>query len=249
MIKYLDLTLGILAILYYVYLKLVYGGIAFSEFFIALGMFLIIYHFIKDKLRGKTRVYKCVKSILAIFISIFIIVESILIFYPKSNIKGNCDYLMILGAAVKRTTPRLTLKGRLDTAIEYLDKSDDDCYIVVSGGKGNGEDISEAEAMKRYLIKNGVDKDKIIIENKSTSTYENFKFSKTKIEKHSKRNISDIKVKVITTDFHSFRSSLLAKRNGYKNTTFYTSNSLKQFRPVYYTREFFATIKTIILDR
>ena len=51
--------------------------------------------------------------------------------------------------------------------------------MVVSGGKGSGEKITEAKAMKDYLIKNGIDKNRIIEEDKSTNTYENFKYSRT----------------------------------------------------------------------
>ncbi|MCU9810564.1 YdcF family protein [Paraclostridium sp. AKS81] len=91
--------------------------------------------------------------------------------------------MIVLGASVKNTTPSLTLRGRLDKAIQYLDESKDDCYIVVSGGKGSDEKLSEAKAMENYLVEHGVNKDKIILEDKSTNTYENFKYSKEKIEK------------------------------------------------------------------
>ena len=167
---------------------------------------------------------KIIKITFIIFISIFIILESILIFFPKQNLEEDCDYLIILGASVKNTVPSLTLKGRLDKAIEYLKKSKDDCYIVVSGGKGNDEGISEAKAM------------------------ENFKYSKEKIESHSKNDIKNLNIKVVTTDFHSFRSFMLAKKNRYGNVNFYSNKSLNQFIPIYYAREFFATIKTIIFD-
>lgn len=248
MIKYLDITIGIISIVYYIYLKEAYDGMSFDKIFVFIGIILIIYHFIKLRINKNAIIYKLSKLIVMTGLSIFIIVESILVFYPKMNIKDDCDYIIILGAAVKNNKPSLTLKGRLDTAIKYLDESNDDCYIVVSGGTGSGEDISEGQVMENYLIEHGVDKNKILVENKATSTYENFKFSKNKIEMNSKKDISSVKVKVITTDFHSFRSSIIAKRNGYKHITFYTSKSLNQFKPIYYIREFFATIKTIIFD-
>ncbi len=78
--------------------------------------------------------------------------------------------------------------------------------------------------MKDYLIKNGIDKNRIIEEDKSTNTYENFKYSKLKIEKHSQGKLSDLKVKIVTTDFHVLRSKILAYRNGYKNTSFMLVN-------------------------
>lgn len=249
MFKYLDLILGIMSIFYYGYLKVIYGGMAFSGFFIIIGFILIGHHYVKEKIKTHIKFNKIFNILISVMLVSFILGESLLILYPKTNIKDDCDYLMVLGASVKKTTPSLTLKGRLDIAIKYLKESNDDCYIVVSGGKGEDEHISEAEAMKLYLMKNGVLENQIITEDKSTSTYENFKYSKDKIEQHSLKSIENVDVKVVTTDFHSFRSSILAKRNGYNNVTFYTSDSLKQFIPVYYTREFFATIKTIIFDK
>ncbi|MCK3748036.1 diguanylate cyclase [Clostridioides difficile] len=61
--------------------------------------------------------------------------------------------------------------------------------------------------------------------------------------------IDDLKVKIVTTDFHVLRSKILAYRNGYKNTSFYASKSKLSFVPTYYTREFFALWKTIVFDR
>ncbi|WP_438654326.1 YdcF family protein [Romboutsia sp.] len=228
---------------------MIYGGLVFSEFFVILAVGIVVYHFIKDKLKENKLLYKLFKTSLCLLLSLFLIIESMLVFYPKNNTKDKSDYMIILGAAVQNNSVSLTLKGRLDAALTYLDKTNDDLYIVVSGGKGSGENISEALAMKNYLLENGIAKDKILMENKSTNTYENFKYSKDLIESHSNKNLKDLKIKVVTTDFHSCRSSLLAKRTGYKNVTFYTSNSLVQFMPTYYAREFFAFFKTILLDR
>ncbi len=248
MIKFLDLIIGTILIIYYAYLEFMYNGMAFDEFFLFIGIVLIIYHFFKNKVLLNKKLKKIIKMLISIGLAIFLIVESLIAFFPKHNYEDKCDYMLILGAGVKGAKPSLTLRRRLDTAIKYLKKSKGDCYIVVSGGKGSGEKISEAQAMKRYLEKNKISKDKIIMEDKSSSTYENFKYSKEKIEKHSHKSISKVGVKVVTTDFHSFRSFLIAKKNGYGNTTFCTDRSVKQFIPVYYTREFFAVIKSVIFD-
>ena len=244
--KYIDIILGMLGILYFSYLKISYGGMAFSEFFLLVGIILILYHFAKNKLNFNKKVKSTIKFVLLIFITTFLIIESIIIFFPKNNEYQKCDYLVILGAAVKNNYPSLTLRGRLDTAINYLNSSGDDCYIVVSGGRGNDEKISEASAMKKYLIEHKIDSNRILIEDKSKDTYENLKYSKEKIEIYSEKSIKNLKIKVVTTDFHSFRAFILSKLNGYKNINFYSSKSINKFIPVYYTREFFATIKTIL---
>ncbi|MCC0714406.1 YdcF family protein [Clostridioides sp. ES-S-0077-01] len=248
MLNSISLVLGVIFTTYYFYLKMVFGRISFSEIFLVVGVLLIIYQIFKNKIKEKKVFCKVLKIMISIFLIIFIITESLIIFYPKNSIESKSNYLLILGASVKRNTPGTTLKGRLNTALKYLEINND-CYVVVSGGKGNGENISEAKAMKNYLVKNGIDKNRIIEEDKSTNTYENFKYSKLKIEEHSGKAIKDIKVKIITTDFHVLRSKILANRNGYKNISFYASKSKISFVPTYYTREFFAIWKTIVFDR
>lgn len=237
MLNSITLILGIIFTIYYFYLKIVFGGISFSEIFLVVGIVLIIYQIFKKKIKEKKVFYRVLKIIISIFLIVFVVTESLIIFYPKNSLESKSDYLLILGASVKKTTPSTTLKGRLDTALKYL-KINDNCYVVVSGGKGSGEKITEAKAMKDYLIKNSIDKNRIIEEDKSTNTYENFKYSKLKIEEHSQRKLSDLKVKIVTTDFHVLRSKILAYRNGYKNTSFYASKSKLSFVPTYYTREF-----------
>ncbi len=240
--------ISFILIAYYTYLKIFYGGLSFSTFFVFIALGLIIYSFAKDHIRKIPTVYRAIKLCTIIFISIFVFVEGLIILYPKHNISSDCDYMIILGAAVKGSTPSLTLKGRLDTALDYMNKTKKIPYVVLSGGKGSSENISEASAMKNYLIQNGVSQSKIIVEDKSTNTFENFIYSKEKIENYSHSKVDSLNIKVITTDFHALRSSLIARRVGYNDISFYCSKSLPQFIPTYYTREFFAFIKTLIFD-
>ncbi|MGL4772114.1 MAG: YdcF family protein, partial [Clostridium sp.] len=201
---------------------------------------------IKEKLEN-LKIYKFIKVMFCVFIIFFIILEGMIILYPKNNTEKS-DYLLILGAGVNGKTPSLTLKGRLDTTLEYLNKYDENVKIVVSGGQGPGEDISEAMCMKDYLMANGVDEEKIIMEDKSTSTGENFKFSKDILENYTGKKINELNIKVVTNDFHSLRSNMLGERQGYENLTFYTSKTNPSLIPVYYIRESIAFIKSYIFD-
>ena len=124
----------------------------------------------------------------------------------------------------------------------------DNPKIIVSGGQGRGENISEASAMKSYLLSKGIDEKNIIMEDKSRTTKENFCFSKKIIEGDSHKKIENLNVKVITTDFHTLRSKIISKRVGYANTTFYTSSSNGALFILNYTREFFALICNIIFN-
>lgn len=242
--KNIDLLIGFILILYVIAINFTFGGITFSGAFLLVGVVLIIYHFIKVKIRNKN-IFNVIKFLLSIGLVVFSVIEIAIIIFPKSN-SCYASYVVILGAGVKGETPSLTLSKRLDKAIEYSNIQNKDFKIIVSGGKGSGENISEAEAMKRYLSKKGI-KQEIIMEDQSRTTKENLIFSKEIIEKESSRNIEDIGVKIITSDFHALRSNLIASKLGYEERSFLTNRTLPILMPVMYSREFFAIIKYFIL--
>lgn len=245
--KYIDLIIGFLLIFYFFIINTM-SFLRFKYLFLVLGMFCFIYHFTKKYLIKKEKLYKFAKKILMIFISIFILVESIMVFYPKQNLNSDCDYIIVLGALVNKTSISKSLQDRLDTCIEYLNKTKQEKMIIVSGGRGRGEDITEASAMKDYLVSKGINKDMIIMEDKSKTTKENFDFSKKIIENLSNKKIEDLKIKVITTDFHTLRSKIISRKSGYKQMSFYTSKSNSKLAILNYTREFFALISNIVLN-
>ena len=82
--------------------------------------------------------------------------------------------------------------------------------MIVSGGQGENESISEAEAMKRYLIERGLPEERIILEGASTSTYENFVYSAKLIEE-AEGVLENVDIAFVTTRFHLFRSMKTAK--------------------------------------
>ena len=82
----------------------------------------------------------------------------------------------MLGAAVYGDRPSLTLVRRLEGSLDYLRRYPDSVAIV-SGGMGKGENITEAEAMRDWLISNGISEDRVLMENRATSTQENLSFS------------------------------------------------------------------------
>ncbi|SHK05035.1 DUF218 domain-containing protein [Clostridium cavendishii DSM 21758] len=129
---------------------------------------------------------------------------------PITTSEKKCSAILILGCRVKGEVPSAFLMERTRHGAELFKKGYGE-YIIVSGGKGSGEDISEAEAMKRILIEEGVPKEKIIEENKSTSTAENLKFS-SKIIKE--KDFND--VLIVSNEFHLRRASILAKKNNIK---------------------------------
>jgi uncharacterized SAM-binding protein YcdF (DUF218 family) len=146
--------------------------------------------------------------ILSFFILIGIVYLGILQFkishYRYQTVPQNADYMIVLGARVKDSGPSLALKYRINTAASYL-KKNENTIAIASGGQGNNERISEAESIKQELIKKGISPSRIILEDLSTSTVENVRFSKKLIPPSAKKGI------IVTNDFHIYRSIQIAK--------------------------------------
>ncbi|PHD45503.1 cytoplasmic protein [Bacillus toyonensis] len=129
--------------------------------------------------------------------------------YKHGHMKAtdDADYIIVLGSKVNETKPSYSLQYRIDKAAEYL-KSHEKTIAIVSGGQGKGEDISEALAMKQGLMKQNIAEDRIIMEDKSTSTDENITFSKPLIPANMKKGM------IVTNDFHMFRAKKIAAKQG-----------------------------------
>jgi uncharacterized SAM-binding protein YcdF (DUF218 family) len=123
------------------------------------------------------------------------------------EVSNNAEFVIILGARVKGTVPSLALQYRIDATAEYM-KINPNTIAIASGGKGSGEDISEAEAIRRGLLDHGIGETRILLEDKSTSTVENIRFSQKLIPKNLKTGL------LVTNDFHIYRAKLIAKDEG-----------------------------------
>ena len=151
----------------------------------------------------------------------------------KKRCRRQVDYVLILGAQVRGTWITDSLKRRLDAALDYLSRFPD-AEVIVSGGRGSGEDISEADAMAFYLMDRGVEESKIIKEDRSTSTRENLRFSRRFLDAQKDSTA------VVTNDFHIYRALLTARREGYVNVYSVPASSNPVFQINYLVREFFA---------
>lgn len=126
--------------------------------------------------------------------------------------QGNADgadvaCVIVLGAGVDGTQPSLTLASRLQAALDYIaDKPD--VPIVVSGCRGRGEEISEAECMYRWLVERGVDERRVWKEEQASSTRTNFTYSTALM---AERGVDpSAPFAYVTSEFHVFRAGLLA---------------------------------------
>lgn len=212
--KYICLALGTLlllsAVLYTVKSNFTVGtGLAY-----ALGTLLLAYGLLYGRISTVLPLWAklCFAFVLA-FVAVFVI--SVYICGANDTVNYREDAVIVLGAGVKGEKIGSNLQERLDTALEYHEKNPN-AVIVVSGGKGNYETISEALAMERYLLQNGVPQDKIIKEDRSTSTEENFAFSKKILDSHFEREYT---AAYITNGFHIYRAGCLGKAQGIEGLT------------------------------
>lgn len=121
----------------------------------------------------------------------------------------NVDYIVVLGSGINGTKVTPLLAARIEKGIDLL-SSNPNAVLIMSGGRGPGEDIAEGEAMAAYAVEQGVDQERVIVEAKSVSTQENLLFSRKLMEKENP------KIVIVTTAYHVFRALLLAKQQGIK---------------------------------
>lgn len=204
-----------------------------SAFFIIIDLLIYFKVFEKYKVFKKIFIWVC-----SIGICIFLVILSLII--SKMNVKPvkNLDYIIVLGAQVKESGPSVVLRYRLDRAVSYL-KENDNTLVIVSGGQGANEKATEASVMKEYLVNNGINENRIIIEDKSNTTKENLINSKKIIRDNTS-------IGIVTNNFHMYRALLIGKKYKVKAVGI-PSKSTSYYLPNNLLREVFAYIKFIIL--
>jgi uncharacterized SAM-binding protein YcdF (DUF218 family) len=188
---------------------------------------------------------KIIYSIMGLLILSFVVIEGLIIASIHTDNKSNVDYVIILGAGLKGEQMTITFQNRVDKGLDFLQKNPA-LKVIVSGGKGYAERISEAEAMKRYLVKNGIPENRIIMEDRSTNTAENFKFSRELIS--SAEHQGKPGILIVTSEFHMLRAKMLASRNGFIPYGL-PAQTWPGVLPNCFIREYFAIIKSFIVDR
>ena len=247
---YLLIAIGIIGILDTIALFFIGSSINAWNFLPAvLGSFLIMLAFMRKRFHKFLSENQKLKVGLiigfAIWLVSFIFIEYTIVVNVSSDVQQKTDFLIILGSGIRWEQVSPTLKERLDEGIRYL-KDYPDVPVIVSGGRGFGESLTEAEAMKRYLINGGIDDNRILKEEQSTSTMENFLFTKALLLNKTKKK--KLSLMIITNDFHMLRSKMLAQRNGFEAYGI-SCRTPYQVLLTTYTREYFALIKSYFLDK
>lgn len=233
-------VVGILCILYCAgiamagfgtYFFLIWGGIGAASLLLSL-----LFHSQKrmEALPGWLKAF-CV-GLFCLGLVLFGTVEGLILSRYNAQAAPGADYMVILGAQWKENGASEVLRRRLDRAAIYLAENPD-TKVIVSGGQGSNEPIPEAEGMRDYLVAAGIEKDCILVEDKSGSTYENLVFSGQLLDRQQDR------VVIVTNDFHMFRALSIAKKQGYAAAEGLSAGSLPWMAPNNLLREFFGVLK------
>ena len=227
-------------------------GMRFSAALCWAACLAVIAYAVLDRLAREKRWAKwCCRALLTLFclgLALFAVLETVVIRGARGDAEGkDVSCVIILGAGVNGTAPSVTLRSRLDAALDYIaDKPG--IPVIVSGSRGMGEDISEAECMARYLAAHGVEESRIWKEEKATSTRTNFDCSLALMAERGMDPADSFAF--VTSDYHIARAKRLAGvpwaygvAAHLPDGAYFTALDLN-----YYVREAFALANEMLLE-
>ena len=241
-------VIGLVSIIYFgVYAAIIGLNNTFTYFWMLLGILFVaagtVVSFVNS---GKIHIPNIISVFVIVwavlFLGVFVFTEGIIIKNAVQKPQKNADYLIVLGARVNGKKITLNLKYRLDVAIDYLHENSA-TRVVVSGGQGKGEDITEAKAMSDYLIKRGIKRDRIILEDRSKNTDENLRFTAEIIGSKTKKTV------IVSNDFHIYRAKSIARKMGYTDVSGASAKTKPITIPNSFVREAFAVVKYKIFNQ
>lgn len=197
---------------------------------------------------GKTRGWANAlrKGLLILFslgLMLFAVMEGYVLAHDETDREREVSAVIVLGAGVNGRVPSLSLQKRLEAAFEYVaDKPD--IPIVVTGGQGRGEEITEARCMADWLTANGIEEERIILEEQARDTQENLDFSLSLLREMGVDTTDNIAV--VSSDYHLARAGLLF---GTPNMVPVAAHMPARFWPLtvnYYVREAFGVAYTML---
>lgn len=237
--------LGIVFLLYFFCIAFFTGhGTNFYFIWLLLGLAAIVFSILLKKgifaacvplwLRRAFIGLVCLSGVL------FVVVEGCIVSGFSEKGQAGADYVIVLGAQMKANGPSKALQYRLDEAARYLNENPD-AKVIVSGGQGADEHISEAQGMYDYLTEKGINPERIILEDQSVNTFQNLTFSAELLDKEKDS------VAVVTNNFHVFRAVGIARKAGYKKVCGIAAKGepFLQFNNM--MREFFGVMKDFLV--
>lgn len=169
-------------------------------------------------------------------VALLVVIESTCMIVAANKEPEPGATVVVLGCRVYGERASLSMVERLDAAYEYLTEHPE-AKCVLSGGKGDGENITEAECMYRYLVNKGIDESRLYKEEASTTTRENLLFSKQLIEEQGLNPV----IAIATSEYHEYRAGLIAKSLGIEYAAVSGKTAIWLF-PTYYVRELYGIL-------
>ena len=216
MVLFLALLSGPFVLIFTLYLNgfriLKREGVRFQNFLsMGLALALTFYLFITPSVASSLSGISFLNMIYAYIGLLISYAASISMLYTTSSFvnlvnlfPGKLDYVVVLGAGLIGDQVTPLLASRIEKGIAIYQKHPG-CKLIMSGGQGPDEIIAEGQAMANYALEKGVPAEDILIENQSTNTEENLKFSYALMKPGSR-------FALVTNYYHVFRALLLARK-------------------------------------
>ncbi len=227
---------------------------------LALGVLLTVCGIWPEQIKKITShgIMKAVKYLIVLGLAFIVGMTSFLMYQGSVNeVTYEEDALIVLGAAVQGDRVSSILAARLNEAADYAAENPD-ALIIVSGGQGPQENLTEAAAMETYLIAKGIPQERIIKEEQATSTFENFKYSKEILDSkfgaaaadsaYDSESAPGYTCAYVTNEFHCYRAGKIAGQAGLDARGVSVKTEWWKL-PVNYMRESLAVVKFWVLGR
>lgn len=187
-------------------------------------------------MKRKLKISFQITVVVLILLILAFLLTGVAILFRGFGQKAPFTYLIVLGTAVEGTEPSPMLQDRIEAAAEYMQENPD-VIAIVTGGKADENNISEAQCMYNELTALGIAPKRILMEDQATSTAENFRYCVALLEEELGRVPQNIGV--LSSEFHLLRARLIAKNYDLDVATIpaHTSDTQAFFK--FYIREIF----------
>jgi len=204
-----------LAFVWYVFTFLM-AGYSFSALVCLALIGILLFYNVCYLARGRyPRLVRVVKRVFTCLLCVGVLVvgitECFIIHASLGDKNESCEYMLVLGAKVRQDGPSVSLMDRIRAAADYMN-AHPEVIAVVSGGQGPDEPMTEAQCMYEQLVKLGIDPNRIWLEDKATSTWENLRFTLDLIKEKTGQRPD--KIGLLSSEYHLFRAGLFADACG-----------------------------------
>ena len=213
-------------------------GLAVSVLLFFYGLFMPLVHRVMNKWRRHKALRFLHWGILGgiALIALLVVIESTCMIVAANKEPEPGATVVVLGCRVYGERASLSMVERLEAAYEYL-MEHPQSVCVLSGGKGDGENITEAECMYRYLVNKGIDASRLYKEEASTTTRENLMYSKQLIEEQGLHPV----IAIATSEYHEYRAGMIANALEIDWAAVPGRTAIWLF-PTYYVRELYGIL-------